>query len=159
MKKVIFVSLALLLFCLSITAVIKNMEPGEVRFKAAKNKDRYLVSLRFRQEEPRQFTIKAVKVTCEPSGTVLLALYSKDCPGSERTLFMADKLPLSLTEAPEIKVEMAPSVSIIYPASIKNDNLIKVEYLIERNGKVSIMLAAEKKVDNIESVNFSVLPK
>jgi len=99
------------------------------------------------------FTIKAIKVTYEPSGTVALVVYDSDCPQSLRSDFNKDKSPLSVIET---KItEIAPSVVVPFPSQIEKDNLIKIEYLIDDGKALKEMLISAASVKEISSVAFS----
>ncbi len=157
MKKLLSLVALFLFFCISMAASSKLI-PGEIKFKAQRSEDRYITSLQFRQAAFQKFVIKGIKVTCEPSGTILFALYDEKTHESDRIVFTAGKLPLSTIETSLYEEELAPSISLNFPSAIANDTQIKIEYLIENHGVVSTLLAAAITIDNIESISFSVQP-
>jgi hypothetical protein len=169
MKKYLFIVAISFLLCLSILAQTEKahpgqvasseaLQPGQIVFKGERNQNRYFASLKFKLAEHRTYSVRGLKVTSEPSGTTLFALYDSNCTEEMKQVFMRGKTPLSTIESQTISETMAPAMSIDYPVSISSDNQIVVEYLIENNGMLSTMLGAAITVRSVDSVVFAVIP-
>ena len=135
----------------------EQLEPGQVVFKGEKTQNRYLASLHFRLAQNRNYDVKGVKVTSEPSGTVLFTLFSNECSENDKIIFLKGKMPLASFEGAISNDTMTPTISLDYPNSISGDNQIVVEYLIENNGLVSTFLTATITVRSVDSVHFSTI--
>ncbi|MGB9693239.1 MAG: hypothetical protein ACPLYF_00180, partial [Fervidobacterium sp.] len=131
---------------------------GAVTFKTQRSGDRYLLALHFKVPVSEYYKVKAVKVTFEPSGTIPLVVYDEKCLESQKSLFLMGQKPLTTIESSEIE-ELAPVISIDYPSKIEKDNHVKIEYLIEKEGITSTMLAAASSFDSVDEINFSVAPE
>jgi len=165
MKRSFLFAIMVLLFASVIRAQGKSstfqtdrIDLCSVNFKAQKNGDRYLINLHFRVKSPENHKINAVKVTFEPSRTVVMAIYDEKCPENQRSSFLLGDKPLTTMEY-SIAEEMSPSISIDYPSQIDKDNFVKIEYLLEEDGIISTSLAAAASFDNPNSINFSVTPE
>lgn len=135
----------------------EKLLPGAIHFKAKRNNDRYLLAFHLGPVQ-ENYKVKAIKVTFEPSGTVALAVFEEKCSEMERRDFLLGKTPLSTIESSEIG-EIAPLISLDYPTQIEKDNLIKIEYLIEKDGSNSTILAASSFFENSGEIDFSITPE
>jgi len=166
MKKVMLAFIAL--FLLNSTFMAQSevqkgqaglIEPAGVTLKAEKIDDRFIISLHFKKEPTQPYLIKAVKVTFEPSGTIPLAVFCEKYADKVKSGFLASKRPLSSIETSAISMEeLAPQISLDYPTEIGQDNLIRIEYLVEKDGVLSAVPAAVMGVDNSSSIDFAVTP-
>lgn len=153
MKRVCLVTMVILLISLAYYCQAEKVEPGQIVYHAQKNNSNYRIFLHALQPASDVFTIKAIKVTYEPSGTVVLMIFDTECPEVYKTNFKAGKSPLSVVET---KIsEIAPSVVIPFPEQIEKDNLIKIEYLVDEGKVNKTMLISAASVQSIEKVDFS----
>lgn len=165
MKKMLFVIMVSCLFASVLMAQteiavgqMEKIEHGQVVFKAHKQDNRYFVFLQINvPAQKNSYTVKAVKISFEPSGTIPLALYAENCTDNERTMFTIGQKVLSSIETPSFG-DFSPYVSLDYPSSIEKDTLVKIEYLIENDGIVSTMLAAYGAFSTSDAIAFSVTP-
>ncbi len=135
------------------------IQPAGVTLKAEKIDDRFIIALHFKKESSQPYAIKAVKVTFEPSGTIPLAVSCEKYADKVNSGFLAFKRPLSSIETSAISMEeLAPKISLDYPPEIGQDNLIRIEYLVEKDGVLSIVTAAVMGVENTSSIDFAVTP-
>lgn len=135
------------------------IEPAGVALKAEKIDDRFIISLHFKKEPTQPYLIKAVKVTFEPSGTIPLVVFCEKDADKVKSGFLASKKPLSSIETSAISMEeLSPQISLDYPPEIGQDDLIRIEYLVEKDGVLSTVPAAVMGVDNTSSIDFSVTP-
>ncbi len=140
-------------------AQVGLIQPAGVTLKAEKMDDRFIIALHFKKESSQPYSIKAVKVTFEPSGTIPLAVFCEKYSDKVKSVFVASKRPLSSIETSAISMEeLAPKISLDYPPEIAEDNLIRIEYLVEKDGVLSAVPAAVMGVDNTSSIDFSVTP-
>lgn len=161
MKKalIVFISLFLLSPTFMAQSQVDLIEPAGVTLKAEKIDDRFIIALHFKKESSQPYLIKAVKVTFEPSGTIPLAVFCEKNSDKVKSVFLASRIPLSSVETSAISMEeLAPIISLDYPPEIGEDNLIGIEYLVEKDGVLSAVPVAVMRVDNNLSIDFSVTP-
>ncbi len=141
------------LFSIVLVGQTEKIEPGQLIYRAQENGTNYRISLHALQPSPALFTIKAIKVTYEPSGTIVLAVFDAGCTNAEKSAFTDKKTPLAIIDT--TITEVAPSVVVPFPDQIANDNLVKVEYLIESDGTKKTMLVSAASIESTEVVGFS----
>ncbi|MCX7831100.1 MAG: hypothetical protein N2445_08625, partial [Acidobacteria bacterium] len=132
MKKFYFVAI-ILLISYTLFGQTEKIEPGQIVYQAQKQGSNYRISLHALKPSSNAFDVKAIKVSYEPSGTVVLMIFDPECSEETKSDFKEGKVPLSVVET-DIS-EIAPSVVIPFPNQIGKDNLIKIEYMIN-DGKV-----------------------
>lgn len=118
---------------------------GSVFFEAIKKGDSYKMALNLLQDKPVVCQVKAVKVTCEPSGTVILLLTDGTLTTSQEEAFLDKAKPagkVSITEngadgkpAPGSSlVEPKARYEMKFPAQIAKDTAVRIELLVMKNG-------------------------
>ncbi len=73
-----------------------SFDPGIFYFKRNLDEEQFTLFLHFEQKPDIKETIKAIKITFEPSGTVAALIYDETCSEEEVELFLDGKESLSL---------------------------------------------------------------
>jgi hypothetical protein len=156
MKKIFFTVLIFVILAFAINAqktttpkedVAAVEQKGDIAFKAFKIKDSYSMTLSLSQVKPVTIPVKAVKVTFEPSHTVVFLLCDCSLAQSGRLAFLGGQKPVVKMEMAELDprgfkkagsslVEPVARTQTAFPRQTAKDNIVKFEMLVEKKGKL-----------------------
>jgi len=167
MKKIVLAVTLLAVFGLPMFAQVKPAEQkGRIKFEALKKGDSYKMKLDLSQDKPVVRQVKAVKVTCEPSGTVIFYISDGSLSAAEEESFLNKKKPvgkMAMTENDESGkpkpgqslVEPKANYETKYPAQIKKDGSVKIELLVLKDGKLQTHLVSKVPVKTTDSIGMT----
>jgi hypothetical protein len=167
MKKIILAVLVLALLGLLLNAQGKTapVQKGSVKFQAVKSKGNYKMVLFLDQTRPVVYPIKAVKITYEPSHTIIFYLSDGTLSQANEESFLNKQKPIgkiTITENDESGkpkpngslVEPKAKIEIKYPDQITKDTSAKIELLAEVNGKLQTHLVSTMPLKDSATVGI-----
>lgn len=153
MVKKLLLTVVFLFFILTFMAQEKsNDSPGIMLFQGTLDKEQYILSLHFEQNQVELKEIKAIKVTYEPSGTVAALIYSDDSTEEDIQFFLEGKEALSLLKTDSFLV-LNPII-YYYPQAkyLAEEEAIKIEYyLADEDGDYELVNGGEFYLDILPS--------
>ena len=167
MKKTVLAVTLLVVATIMAFAQAKPVEQnGRIKFEAVKNGDSYKMKMDLNQDKPVVREVKAVKVTCEPSGTVIFYISDGSLSAKDEESFLGSQKPVgkvAMTENDESGkpkpgqslVEPKANYETKYPAQIKKDGSVKIEMLVLKDGKLQTHLVSKVPAKTTDSIGMT----
>lgn len=133
-------------------------EPGTIWFSGSLDEEQYVLALHFEQNLYPENSLRAIKITFEPSGTVAAMIYDETCSPEEVASFLGGKAPLSLLKVSSF-IRLDPRI-YYYPQArhLAEDTAVRVEYLVAMDGEASPIGGPEVPFDDIAGKDLFVTP-
>jgi hypothetical protein len=159
MKNAPWVILASMVLAVSTLALdpsdLSTFEPGQL-FVFGKVNGAMLALRVSLKQMPEPYQVLGLKVTIEPSHTLLFTAFEPSADGHARKDFLIQTDPMVSMEGG--LSEIAAIAVFPVPPTITTDNRIRVEYLISMGGVVSSLMGMEMKVQDLREFAGSVVP-
>lgn len=164
MKKIVPALFALVLTALAFHAQAPGPtgceQKGSLKFEAYRDMDYYIMTLSMTQEKPVTREVMAVKVTFQPSGTVVYLMTSMNLSKEDADAFLNGAAPLARMSSGEIDEngKVKPDSSLVepvgkyqatFPVSIMKDKKMEIHFLIKRDGKLQSQFVSRADITNV----------
>ena len=160
-KRLVFMIFASLILIPSLAAEPGAPAPGKIWGSGHLDQEQYVLALHFEQDLYSGGTLKAIKITFEPSGTVAALIYDEACSAEEVDSFLDGKASLSFMKVMSF-IRLDPRI-YYYPQArhLAEDTAVRVEYLVSDNaddGDVSPVDGPEVLFNDIAGTDFFLTP-